>query len=399
MANSADTISRRSLVGLNAANFFLAELAGVIGPFLAVFLKEKEWSYSQIGMATAVGGLGTFLFQTPAGYLGDIFKQRRTLLSMASLILGVCFGILPLFAKDKSWVDSLLFAAGAASAFFVPLLATLARSLVGSASFSHLMGQNQSWNHAGNITAALISLIVVKITGVEAVFFVTAGISLFAVGALALIRDQELKPHDKESSVRSENIFKKIGKFFKERQTRILIISVMFFHIANAPVLPLVGLYIKHLGGQNDKVAWTVLIAQAVMVPVALLAGKYCEGLGRKPVFAFAFLILPIRILLYTMTTNPTLLLAIQTLDGIGAGIYGVVIALMCSDLTGGKGGFNLLMGVAQTALAMGGVLGPLAQGVLTETAGFKMTFIFLAVLAALGAMIFIFGMKETKKR
>ncbi len=37
------------------------------------------------------------------------------------------------------------------------------------------------------------------------------------------------------------------------------------------------------------------------------------------------------------------MLVALQALDGIGAGIYGVVIVAMCADLTKGKGRFNAL--------------------------------------------------------
>ncbi len=125
----------------------------------------------------------------------------------------------------------------------------------------------------------------------------------------------------------------------------MLVICVALFHIANAPVMPLVGLYLKHLGGGNDQVAMVVLIAQVVMIPVALLTGKFCTSRGRKPIFAIAFLVLSLRIFLYTLTTNPNYVLGIQALDGIGAGIYGVVIALICSDLTKGKSGFNILLG------------------------------------------------------
>jgi MFS family permease len=162
--------------------------------------------------------------------------------------------------------------------------------------------------------------------------------------------------------------------------------------------MPLVALYLKHLGGGDEKIAWVVLIAQAVMVPVAWLAGKYCARLGRKPVFAVAFIVLPIRIFLYAVTKNSTALLMIQSLDGIGAGIYGVVIALMCSDLTRGKPGFNTLMGMAATALAVGGVLGPLLQEVVTQHLGFPITFLGFAVIASLGALIFLLKMPETWK-
>ena len=53
--------------------------------------------------------------------------------------------------------------------------------------------------------------------------------------------------------------------------------------------MPLVALYVKHLDGSNQDVAAVVLSAQAVMIPVALLAGWLCERWGRKPTFAIGF--------------------------------------------------------------------------------------------------------------
>lgn len=140
-----------------------------------------------------------------------------------------------------------------------------------------------------------------------------------------------------------------------------------------------------------------VLVAQVVMIPVALLAGKFCASRGRKPIFAIAFLVLSLRIFLYAFTTNPNYILGIQALDGIGAGIYGVVIALMCSDLTKGRSGFNTLLGIMQTALALGSIIGPIAQGFLTQQLGFNATFITFALVASLGAALFLLKVPETK--
>jgi MFS family permease len=68
----------------------------------------------------------------------------------------------------------------------------------------------------------------------------------------------------------------------------------------------------------------------------------------------------------------------------------------MSADLTHGKGGFNTLMGLFATALAVGGVVGPLLTGVLIQHLGFAMMFILFAVLAAAGALWFQFLVPET---
>ena len=184
----------------------------------------------------------------------------------------------------------------------------------------------------------------------------------------------------------------------RDRRILILFIATALFHLANAPVMPLVAQDVVQLGGSSRQVALVVLVAQAVMIPVALLTGWLIERWGRKPVFAIGFIVLPIRIALYAFARSPETLIWIQTLDGVGAGIYGVVIVATCADLTRGKGGFNALSGVIATALSIGGVLGPVCTGALTQYLGYSAAFLTFAAIAAAGAVLFVGFMPETRQ-
>ena len=157
-------LPKRSLIGLNAANFFQAEMVGVILPVLNAFLKEANWRYDAIGFATAAGGLGTLLFQSPAGWLTDKITCRRTLFAVMALVTGACFVQLPFVPRTQTWVDSLLFVSGAAQTLFGPLLGALALALAGHRLLNRVVGANQSWNHAGNIAAALLAMAFVSAT-------------------------------------------------------------------------------------------------------------------------------------------------------------------------------------------------------------------------------------------
>jgi MFS family permease len=107
--------------------------------------------------------------------------------------------------------------------------------------------------------------------------------------------------------------------------------------------------------------------------------------------------VLPLRIASYAFVSTPSALVYLQGLDGIGAGIYGVAVVAICADLTRGKGGFNTLTGLFATALAVGGVVGPIASGLLVQHLGFKITFFAFAALAFVGAAIFTKFIPETR--
>src|SRR5579883_2497713 len=173
-------VSFQSRAALNAANFFLAEITGVVLPFLGDYLKERRWSETALGVAISLAGLGVFVAQTPAGLVTDRVRARRALLAGASVVLGVCYGLVPLVPTHPAWVDPLLFVAGVGQAFFLPLLGALALGLVGHAALNRTMGQNQGWNHAGNLAAALVAMGLVSLLGVASVFYAVAAVSLLA---------------------------------------------------------------------------------------------------------------------------------------------------------------------------------------------------------------------------
>lgn len=387
--------SWRSRTGLDAANFFQAEAVGVVLPVLDTFLKESHWRYDQIGIATALLGLGTLLFQTPAGVLVDRAKSRRALFAIASLAVGIFFFLIPFVPRTAAWVDSLLFLAGVAQSVFIPVLGALALALVGYKALNRTLGENQGWNHAGNIAAALGAFIAIRRFGTASIFYSVAIASLIGAFSVFLMRRSEL---DETIASGDGNKTKPDWHaLIADRPILFLILAVAAFHLANAPVLPLTALYIKQLGGSTALTTFTVFSAQLVMIPVAWGAGRLCDSWGRKPVMAVAFWVLPFRILSYTLGHDPRMVVFLQALDGIGAGIYGVAIIAFAADLTGGKGQFNSLLGVFATAQAVGGVAGPILSGLVLQHLGFRATFVSFALLAFVAAAILQMLVPETR--
>lgn len=387
----------RSLTSLNAANFFQAEMVGVILPILNVFLKQANWRYDAIGFATAAAGLGTLLFQTPAGWLTDKLSCRRTLFAAVALFTGACFAVLPFVHRTPAWVDSLLFLSGASQSFFGPLLGALALALAGHQALNRVMGANQSWNHAGNIVAALVAMSLVSTLGLTSIFYAVGACSFLAAASVLLIREKDLDERVATGLTHDDGEAKVSWTYLlRDRNVRFLLLSISLFHLANAPILPAVAMYVKKLGGTDKWMTATVLTAQLVMVPVAIFAGRFCDSWGRKPVMAIAFWVLPLRIASYALVSTSSALVYLQGLDGIGAGIYGVAVVALSADLTRGKGGFNTLMGLFATATALGGVVGPLIAGVLVQHLGFQLTFCVFAALATLGAAVFTWFVPET---
>src|SRR5208337_3844985 len=141
-----------------------------------------------------------------------------------------------------------------------------------------------------------------------------------------------------------------------------------------------------------------VVTTQFVITLIASWSGRKAGTWGRKPLLLIAFGMLPMRGVLYTLTSNKALLVAIQVMDGVGAGIFGVVSVLVIADLTRGTGRFNLTLGAISTAVGIGAALSQVIAGSIVHHAGYRAGFLFLAAVALAALGILYFFMPETRK-
>lgn len=139
-----------------------------------------------------------------------------------------------------------------------------------------------------------------------------------------------------------------------------------------------------------------IIVAQLVMIGSTSWAGRAAGRRGRKPGLLLAFLLLPVRGVLYTVWDNPDYLISVQVLDGIAGGIFGVVLLLLVADLTKGTGRFNLVQGALGTAIGIGAALSNLAAGYVVQYAGYNTAFLGLAGVAGAALAVFWWLVPET---
>src|ERR1039458_2475693 len=126
-----------------------------------------------------------------------------------------------------------------------------------------------------------------------------------------------------------------------------------------------------------------VVTTQLVITLLASWSGRKAGWGGRKPLLLIAFGALPVRGVLYTLTHNTDALVAIQILDGVGAGIFGVVSVLVIADLTQGSGRFNLTLGAISTAVGIGASFSQVIAGSIVHHYGSNAGFLFLGAVAS----------------
>jgi predicted MFS family arabinose efflux permease len=393
--------SRRTLRGLDWLNFLLADVQTGVGPFVAIYLAGYRWDEQSVGLALTVGGIAGILTQTPAGALVDFLRSKRALVAVGVVALAAGALLITLF--PSFWpVMAAQVLVGGTSSVFVPAICAMSLGIVGRAAFDTRQGRNQTFNSAGNVTAALSMGLLGYLVSNRSIFFFVVALAVPTIFVLLLIRPAEI---DYEVA-RGANEGEKAGKaesvwvLFKDRPLVLFLVCAVMFHFANAAMLPLLGELLAKGQGRSSMLFMSacVVTTQFVIALIASWSGRKAGTWGRKPLLLIAFAVLPIRGVLYTLTSNTALLVAIQVMDGVGAGIFGVMSVLVIADLTRGTGRFNLTLGAISTAVGIGAALSQVIAGSIVHHAGYRAGFLFLAGVASAALAILYFFMPETGK-
>jgi MFS family permease len=116
-----------------------------------------------------------------------------------------------------------------------------------------------------------------------------------------------------------------------------------------------------------------------------------------SPPLLIAFGVLPVRGVLYTLTSDTAWLVADQVLDGVGVGIFGVVSVLVIADLTRGTRRFSPTLGAISTAVGIGAALSQVIAGAIVHHVSSNAGFLFLTVVALAALAILYMFMPETR--
>ena len=410
-AAAARTPSRRALLGLDGLNFFLADVRDGLGPYLAIYLiavrgPEHGWNEATTGLVMTIAGIAGLLAQTPAGALIDRSRHKRAIVIAGALAVTLTCLMLP-FIENFYAVAATQSLAGIAGAIFPPALAAITLGVVGPKAFSRRIGRNEAFNHAGNATSAAIAAGTATLFGPIVVFWIMAVLAVLSIGAMLAVPAEAIDddvarglaadktPENKADDEQPSGL----GALLRSRPLMIFAGLMAAFHLSNAAMLPTVGQLLTRVVGKDyatSLIAICIVAAQLVMVPVAIVVGRKADQWGRKPIFLAAFGVLALRGLLFSLTDNPYALVAVQCLDGVGAGIFGALFPVVVADLTRGTGRFNVSQGAIATMQGVGAAVSTTLAGVIIVSGGYSLAFLVLGGIAAAGFVVYLLAMPET---
>ncbi len=397
--------SKTSLKALDWLNIFLADVRDGVGPYLAIFLiASHHWNEADVGIVMSTAGFAGIIAQTPAGALVDYSKHKRWLIALGATAIALCCLAMVVWTTMPVIVVSQI-GVGFAASVVAPAVAAITLGLVGRKKLDRRIGRNESFNHAGNVAAAAAAGLLGHFIGREYIFYLVAVMAVAAIFSVFAIKENEIDhelargaDEKKDDGDAEESSAAGVKALLSDKRLMAFAAAVVLFHFANAAMLPLVGQALAQgtTSGASLYMSACIIAAQLVMIPTTAWAGGAAHSWGRKSVFMIAFIVLPIRGVLYTLTDNPYFLVSVQILDGIAGGIFGVVSLIMIADLMRGTGRFNLAQGAIGTATGIGASLSVLISGFIVARAGYNAAFLTLAAVALVALGVFWFFVPET---
>jgi MFS family permease len=377
--------ARPGIFPLLALNFFMADMQAGIGPFLGVFLLAHGWQSGLIGTVMTVGGVAGMLMTTPAGAMVDATKRKKLYVIIPGICTVIASGIV-LLSQEFWLVSASQVATAIAGAAIGPAVSGITLGIVRQAGFNRQNGYNQALNHAGNVVGAALSGFLGWKYGFHAVFWLAALFGVFSIGSVLLIPGDAIDD-DAARGLKTEGGQGKVGGLTVLLECKPLLIlaaALAFFHLGNGAMLPLYGLAVvaNERADAASFVAITIVVAQAVMILVSLVAMRLAEKEGYWLVILISFIALPIRGVVAAHFMNHWGVYPVQILDGIGAGLQSVAVPGLVARILNGTGRVNVGQGAVMTVQGLGASLSPAIGGWIAQEIGYSAMFLILGCFA-----------------
>ena len=383
--------------GLDWLNLLLAAAGAAHGAFIPVYLTSKAWTQTQIGLVLTVGTVTAVLCLLPAGLLIDtVSRWRRRILVVALLAGAGAPLLLAAFPRPLSVGSAILLQALAAS-LFTPAIAAISLGVAGRDGLGDRLGRNARYGSIGaGLGAALLGAC--SIWGGERGVFVLAA-ALTACGILALRRIGPDRPViEPDQTVSESTSWCDSLTLLRDRRLAIFALCVMLFQVASIAIVQLAAVEAtRRMGSRAGLViAAFVIVPQIVAAWMAPAIGRFADHWGRRRVLLAGFATVPVRDGLFALIRNPAVLIPVQTLEGAGGAVFGVMVPLIAADLTRSSGFYTSRLSLLNLAGALGTAISTSLAGWIADRFGRPVAYWVLAAIGLLALLLLARFMPET---
>ncbi|HFU4459358.1 TPA: multidrug efflux MFS transporter [Streptococcus suis] len=356
-------------------NFLTGVSFTLVMPFISVFVEELGVGAGQVeyyaGLAVSANALAAAVMAPIWGSLADRYGRKPMMVRAAFAMIFTMGGMA--FVPNVFWLIVLRVLNGMFTGYIANATALIA-SQVPKDKTGYALGTLSTGAVAGNLIGPTLGGFLAELVGVHSVFLLVG--LLYALVVLLTIFQirEDFKPLKKEDQLTISEVFAQV----KDKQMLVgLFVTSMVIIAAAQAVVPILTLYVRHLG-QSDNLLFVAgfiisLPGMASLVTSGYL-GKIGDKIGNHRLLLLALFYSLLINVLCVFAQNPFQLGLLRFLYGFGTGALLPSVNSLLTKLTP-KEGISRIFSYNQIFNNMGSVIGPMLGSSVAGQLGYDWVF------------------------
>ncbi|HEL1614378.1 TPA: multidrug efflux MFS transporter [Streptococcus suis] len=356
-------------------NFLTGTSFTLVMPFISVFVEELGVGPGQVeyyaGLAVSVNALAAALMAPIWGSLADRYGRKPMMVRAAFAMIFTMGGMA--FVPNVFWLLALRVLNGVFTGY-IPNATALIASQVPKDKTGYALGTLSTGAVAGNLIGPTLGGILAEMFGVHMVFLLVGLLYAIVVLLTVFYIREDFVPIKKGEEMSVKEVFEQV----KDRQMLVgLFVTSMIIIAAAQAVVPILTLYVRHLG-QTDNLLFVAgfiisLPGMASLVTSGYL-GKIGDRIGNHRLLLIALTYSLLINVFCVFAENPFQLGLLRFMYGFGTGALLPSVNSLLTKLTP-KEGISRIFSYNQLFNNLGSVVGPMMGSAVAAHMGYDWVF------------------------
>ncbi|MBM7317591.1 multidrug efflux MFS transporter [Streptococcus suis] len=356
-------------------NFLTGTSFTLVMPFISVFVEELGVGSGQVeyyaGLAVSVNALAAALMAPIWGSLADRYGRKPMMVRAAFAMIFTMGGMA--FVPNVFWLLALRVLNGVFTGY-IPNTTALIASQVPKDKTGYALGTLSTGAVAGNLIGPTLGGILAEMFGVHMVFLLVGLLYAIVVLLTVFYIREDFVPIKKGEEMSVKEVFEQV----KDRQMLVgLFVTSMIIIAAAQAVVPILTLYVRHLG-QTDNLLFVAgfiisLPGMASLVTSGYL-GKIGDRIGNHRLLLIALTYSLLINVFCVFAENPFQLGLLRFMYGFGTGALLPSVNSLLTKLTP-KEGISRIFSYNQLFNNLGSVVGPMMGSAVAAHMGYDWVF------------------------
>ncbi|AZR98777.1 MFS transporter [Streptococcus suis] len=356
-------------------NFLTGTSFTLVMPFISVFVEELGVGPGQVeyyaGLAVSVNALAAALMAPIWGSLADRYGRKPMMVRAAFAMVFTMGGMA--FVPNVFWLLALRVLNGVFTGY-IPNATALIASQVPKDKTGYALGTLSTGAVAGNLIGPTLGGILAEMFGVHMVFLLVGLLYAIVVLLTVFYIREDFVPIKKGEEMSVKEVFEQV----KVRQMLVgLFVTSMIIIAAAQAVVPILTLYVRHLG-QTDNLLFVAGFIISLPGMASLVTSGYLGKIGDRIANHRLLLIALTYSLLINVfcvfAENPFQLGLLRFMYGFGTGALLPSVNSLLTKLTP-KEGISRIFSYNQLFNNLGSVVGPMMGSAVAAHMGYDWVF------------------------